>query len=159
MKKSGDNEWCVGKQKSNKSTRDQNGAGGERKRERDKKCSIQEASIAHALCTCFLLRHRFAMDFFSLLAHYIPAGRSSVRPFFVRSAAKSTPHKYGPISSVFRANTPEKRPRIEWKGIRPIERWGEVASRLFEILMALEVQKKIVTSPRLDLTSEDNREI
>ena len=91
MQKSRDNEWCVGKQKSNKSTRDQNGAG---ERKRDKKCSIQEASIAHALCTCFLLRHRFAMDFFSLRAHYIPACRSSVWAFFVRPVAKSTPHKY-----------------------------------------------------------------
>ena len=159
MKKSGDNESCVGKQKSNKSTRDQNGAG-----ERDKKRSIQEASIAHALCTCFLLRQRcFAMGFFSLRAHYIPGGRSSAGLFCPRSAAKSTPHKYGPISSVFRANTPARETafhRVRGNS-RPLKdgEGAEVARRLFQILMVLKVQKKIITGPRLDPRSEDNRKI
>ena len=154
MKKSGDNEWCVGKQKSNKSTRDQNGAGERQKNVPFKKPQSLTLSARASFCDIASQWISFHCSRITFLAAAQVCG-----PFFVRSAAKSTPHKYGPISSVFRANTPEKRPRIEWKGIRPIERWGEVASRLFEILMALEVQKKIITSPRLDLRSEDNREI
>ena len=137
---------------------------GRRGRKRDKKCSIQEASIAHALCTRFLLRHRFVRNGFLFTARALHSCRplKCVGLFSVRSAAKSAPHKCGPTSSVFRANTPEKRPRIEWREIGPIEGWGEVARRLlplFEMLMVLEAQKKIITGPRLDLRSEDNREI
>ena len=118
-------------------------------RERDKKRSIQEASIAHALCTCFLLRQRctFAMGFFSLRgAHYIPGGRSSAGLFCPRSAAKSAPHKYGPISSVFRANTPARETafhRVRGNS-RPLKdgEGAEVARRLFQIPMALKVTKE-----------------
>ena len=85
IRNSRDNEWCVGKQKSNKSTRDQNGAGGEGGGERETKNvpfkKPQSLTLSARASFCDIAS--FAMDFFSRRAHYIPAGRSSVWAFFL----------------------------------------------------------------------------
>ena len=124
MQKSRDNEWCVGKQKSNKSTRDQNGAA-EREREREKERqkmfhsrSLNRSRSLHVLPFATSLRNGFLFTARAL---------HSWRPLkcaglFLSVRRPNLRHiSIGPISSVFRANRPEKRPRIEWKGIRPIE--------------------------------------